>query len=153
MTIWRNLLNIIFFSSFIQYSIDDLVTVYTSFVRPLLEYACPVWHCAITKTQQSRIERIQKRSLRMILSYQYHTYAQALALTGLQSLHDRREHLCLMFDRKVFQSPSSGKWFLPANPSRLLRNNRLCLEPRYRTERYRNSSIPFLTRLLNTHGL
>ena len=132
--------------------IQDLVTVYSSFVRPLLEYACPVWHGSLTQAQQKRIEAIQKRSLRIILSYQFLSYAQALALTGLPSLHERRQHLCLMFARKAFKSNLSDEWFLPANTRRELRNNRTCLEPKYKTDRYRNSPVPYLIRLLNTHG-
>ena len=27
---------------------DDLVTIFTGFVRPLAEYAAPVWPCSLT---------------------------------------------------------------------------------------------------------
>ena len=131
--------------------INDLLTVYSSFIRPLLEYACPVWHSALTQSQTNQIERVQKRSLRIILSYNYLSYSQALEITGLQSLHERRQYLCLEFARKVFKSSTPNQWFLPANPTRCLRNNRLCLEPKSKTDRYRNSPIPYLTRLLNKH--
>ena len=133
--------------------IEDMLTVYITFIRPVLEYACPVWHCALTQSQQKRMERIQKRSLRIILSYQYLSYDQALSLTGLETLHERRQFLCLTFARKVFKSNRTEQWFLPSNSTRNLRNNRICLEPKYKTDRYRNSTIPFLTRLLNTYGL
>ena len=132
--------------------INDILTVYSSYVRPLLEYACPVWHSALTQYQRNQIERVQKRSLRIILSYQYLSYSQALELTGLQSLEERRQYLCLEFARKVFKSSTPKQWFLPANPIRSLRNNRSCLEPKCKTERYRNSPIPYLSRLLNEHG-
>ena len=38
--------------------------VYLSFIRPLLEYACPVWHSQLSKELSDKIESIQKRLLR-----------------------------------------------------------------------------------------
>ena len=141
----------LFFSNLAIYL--SISIYYITFIRPVLEYACPVWHCALTQSQQKRMERIQKRSLRIILSYQYLSYDQALSLTGLETLHERWQFLCLTFARKVFKSNRTEQWFLPSNSTRNLRNNRICLEPKYKTDRYRNSTIPFLTRLLNTYGL
>ena len=40
--------------------------MYTSFVRPHLEYACPVWHPGISREESDKIESIQKRALRII---------------------------------------------------------------------------------------
>ena len=39
-------------------STDDLLYFYMSAVRPLLEYACPVWHTSLTKEQSGQIESI-----------------------------------------------------------------------------------------------
>ena len=44
----------------------DLVTVYGSVVRPVLEYACPVWHTNLPKYLSDNIEIIQKRALKSI---------------------------------------------------------------------------------------
>ena len=41
--------------------------IYTSFVRPHLEYACPVWHPGISRYESEKIESIEKRALRIIL--------------------------------------------------------------------------------------
>jgi len=44
-----------------------LMTCYTkSVIRPVLEYACPVWHNSLTTEQSDRIETIQKRTLKVI---------------------------------------------------------------------------------------
>ena len=37
----------------------DLVTVYISVVRPVLEYACPVWHTNLPTYLSDSIELIQ----------------------------------------------------------------------------------------------
>ena len=42
---------------------SDLVTVYLSVVRPVLEYACPVWHTNLQQYLSDNIETIQKKSI------------------------------------------------------------------------------------------
>ena len=44
---------------------QDLVTIYTSHIRPVTEYAVPVWNAALTYRQRYFIERIQKRALKI----------------------------------------------------------------------------------------
>ena len=48
----------------------DLVNVYISVVRPVLEYACPVWHTNLPKYLSDNIEMIQKRALKSIFPMQ-----------------------------------------------------------------------------------
>jgi len=45
---------------------DDLYHFYTTDIRPILEYACPVWHSSLTVEHSNRIEAIQKRAFRII---------------------------------------------------------------------------------------
>ncbi len=45
---------------------SDLATVYLSVARPVLEYACPVWHTNVQQYLSGNIETIQKRALRCI---------------------------------------------------------------------------------------
>ena len=42
----------------------DLLRVYVSVIRPVLEYACPVWHTSLPMYLSDNIETIQKRCLR-----------------------------------------------------------------------------------------
>ena len=44
-----------------------LSTVYTTVIRPVLEYACQVWHFNISGYLRDDIERVQRRALRIIL--------------------------------------------------------------------------------------
>ena len=41
---------------------SDLLLVYLSLVRSILEYACPVWHTALPKYLSDKIEKVQKRA-------------------------------------------------------------------------------------------
>jgi hypothetical protein len=45
-----------------------LLTVFTSIIRPVLEYACQVRHFNIQQYLSDEIEKIQKRALRIILA-------------------------------------------------------------------------------------
>ena len=44
----------------------DLVTIYVRVIRPVLEYACPVWHTNLNKHLTESIETVQKRALKCI---------------------------------------------------------------------------------------
>ena len=46
----------------------DLVSVYVSVVRPVLEYACPVWHTNLPQYLSDNIEVIQKKVTKMYFS-------------------------------------------------------------------------------------
>ena len=68
---------------------SDLVTVYLSVVRPVLEYACPVWHTNLQQYLSDNIETIQKRALRCI--FRGASYNEILCNVVLQTLKDRRD--------------------------------------------------------------
>ena len=71
----------------------DLVTIYISVVRPVVEYyACPVWNTNLPIYISDNIEMIQKRAVRAIfpgMSYDY-----ILTHINLSTLKDRRDYLC-----------------------------------------------------------
>ena len=39
---------------------QQLIHFYTAVIRPVLEYASPVWHCSITRAQSHHLESVQK---------------------------------------------------------------------------------------------
>ena len=43
-----------------------LLYFYTAVIRPVLEYAAPVWHYAITQAQTQQLESVQKRAIHII---------------------------------------------------------------------------------------
>ena len=85
-------------------STTDLVQIYISFVRPILEYAAPVWSNAITREQCNSIERIQKRACRIALGPDYSRYSDALQNCKLKTLEYRRNQLCVMFANSLQHS-------------------------------------------------
>ena len=47
----------------------DLVSVHVSVVRPVLDYACPVWHTKRPQYLSDNIEVIQKKGTKMYFSW------------------------------------------------------------------------------------
>jgi len=71
---------------------DDLLCFYGTVIRPLLEYACPVWHSSLTAMQMEALESLQHRVLHMI--YELTT---SLIRARLDTLESRREQLTERF--------------------------------------------------------
>ncbi len=51
----------------------DLLQIFVSVVRPVMEYACQVWHTCLPKYLSDKVEMVQKRSLRAIFPGKYYT--------------------------------------------------------------------------------
>ena len=123
--------------------------VYTKEVRSLLELAVPVWHSGLTKHQSAQIERIQKAALHIILDDSYISYEVACTLFGIEPLEYRREKLCIKFANKDIKRDQTifTKTLLTTNTRRPRPKVR---EITCRTKRYQKSSLPYLSKLLNT---
>ena len=132
-------------------STKDLVLIYTSFIRPTLEYAVPVWLSGITKQQCTTIEGIQKRARRIVLGPDYERYHDALQVCKLDTLEQRREQLCIVFAKSLKSSKLES--LVPQTRSTSgynLRNSTKLTEFQCNTSRYKNSPVPYLINLLNT---
>ena len=80
----------------------DLIKFYCSVMRPVLEYAAPVWHPGLTCQQSDMLGCVQRHVLRLM--FPDSSYRDALHATGLQTLHHRRETLCLNFALSLLHS-------------------------------------------------
>ena len=69
--------------------IEDLLDIYVKYIRSLTEYCSVAFHSSLTVEQSNKIERIQKTSLKVILTEMYVDYPSALETTGLDSLSAR----------------------------------------------------------------
>ena len=72
----------------------QLVKVYVSLIRAIFEYAVPAWQ-NIPDHLQEKIERVQKRALRII--FPDASYSKATQMAGLITLKERRERLCVKY--------------------------------------------------------
>ncbi|KAI8497654.1 hypothetical protein Bbelb_243060 [Branchiostoma belcheri] len=121
-------------------STEDLLQIYITYVRSVLEYCVPVWHSGLTATQTTRLERIQRRALRTILGMNYTDYKSALLNTGLKSLQERRVDLCLKFARNL--SPEMLPPRTGDSHGITTRNSDKLRTIKCKTKRYRDSPIP-----------
>jgi hypothetical protein len=120
----------------------DLVTFYTTCIRPITEYACPVFHNGLPKYLSDDLERIQKRALRII--FPYSSYTEALELCCLQSLYDRRKSLTTKLFEELCSNTSHKLHHLLAEINTCtadLRNRRKFNLPRCKTNRLKDSFI------------
>ena len=76
----------------------QLLHFYTAVIRPVLEYASPVWHYSITRGQSYQLESIQKRAVHITFSdTRGMSYPNVLFVANLNSLKDRRDRLSRSF--------------------------------------------------------
>jgi len=71
---------------------DDLYHFYTTVIRPILEYACPVWHSSLTVEHINRIEAIQKSAF--IIIFGSFDYLDFCSRNGLSTLHCTKDEIC-----------------------------------------------------------
>ena len=128
----------------------DIVKVYVSVIRPIVEYACQVWHGGLTNGQRKILESIQQRALK--ISHPSLSYEEALSVTGLVTLDDRRVELC---HRLFAESQDPNHKLFPLLPP--LRDNpyehrdkMMYPIPLCYTNRYQNSFIPYCLINFNT---
>ena len=89
----------------------DLVDIYRTQCRSVLEMAVPAWSAGLTISCSNQIERVQKTALAIILGENYVSYENALKTLKLDKLSDRREKLCITFAVKSYKSDKFKKWF------------------------------------------
>ena len=120
----------------------DLVTIHVSVIRPVLEYACPVWHTNLNRHLTESIETVQKRALNCI--YPGYEYADILCLTNLQCLKERRDRLCKRYFQKIMETPHRLNYLLPRQRSNTygVRTFNKYQLPEIRTNRYGHSLMP-----------
>ena len=118
----------------------EIIEVYNSIIRSLLEYACEIWHPGLTKQQSNKLEMIQKRAFS--IAFPENGYRDALQLTGNPSLHDRREKQCQKFFLDICDPNHKLHHFLPPKCKVAhLRSKRQYQLPKVKTNRLKTSPI------------
>ena len=129
----------------------DLLIVYKTFIRSILEQSSNVWHSGLTLEQQNDLERVQKVALKLVLKESYKSYENALNILDLETLKTRREYLCLKFARKCLKNPKMLGLFPPNDKHHIMETRD---EEHFKvlyahTNRYRDSPIIYMQTLLN----
>jgi hypothetical protein len=96
-------------------SSDDLICYYKSIIRPVLEYACPLWQSNITTDQRNQLESIQKRALYIIYGNDPSTNFQHLCeLLDIDSVLVSLDLLARKFFVKMCQANDCLHRLLPS---------------------------------------
>ena len=122
-------------------------------MRSLTEYCAVAWHSSLTIDQSSKLERIQRTCLKVILGEMYVSYPAALEMCQLQPLATRRQTRCLNFAKKCFKHPKNSRLFplreIEEYDQHFIRNPELFEVNFAHGEIYKKSAIPYCQRLLN----
>ena len=86
------------------FSTTDLISIYTSYMRPLVEYVSVVWHSMLTAEQSAFLEKQQTLALRNIFGYRP-SAAKMRSLAGIDLLQTRRVEACKIFANKALSNP------------------------------------------------
>ena len=123
-------------------------TAYNVLVRPILEYACPVWNPHLVKHIHS-IESIQRRATRLICG-SVKSYSERLAELNWSTLELRRKYLCLVQLYKIIHGYSDvdyTRYIDLTGPTRTRRNHDFKIRPRAARTNYFKFS--FFNRYVN----
>ena len=130
----------------------DLIQIYITYIRCLLEQSCVVWHSSLRQEDSLKLERVQKIALRIVMKDSYVSYENALEYTKLQTLEARRSQLCLKFTQSSAKNEFTKDMF-QLNTSKYqiqTRKREKFKVQQARTDRLFKSSIPYMQRLLNS---
>ena len=139
----------------LQFSLDrqTLETIYISFIRPILEYASPVWS-GCTESDAKRLEDIQTNAARIVTGAMYGTSIEKLyEEVGWQTLAKRRElaKLTLMYKlvNKLLPEPVCSIITTTETPSFNTRRPFNLTHFQARTDLFDRSFFPSTVRLWN----
>ena len=126
---------------------EELVMVYKSTVRSVIEFTAVVYHPMLTNEQSDELERLQMQALKCIYGLQF-SYRVLLQMSGLETLKKRREEMCDKFAQKCLEGKFKH-WFPKKEGREGLRGGKIYVEEYARTERLKNSPIYYMRRRLN----
>ena len=123
-------------------STSDIISFYSTCIRPVLEYGCQVFHYALPVHLSDAIERVQKRVLSII--HPNMSCVDNLDLCGLATLCRRREDACKNIFSQIVSNPERNlAHLLPPeiNECYNLRGTRKFVTSCIKTDRF---FIPFI---------
>ena len=130
---------------------EEMVGLWKTFCLSILEQSCAVWSNGLTAENEADLERTQKTFCKLILGKQYKSYLEALTVLNLQTLKIRRQILTLRFAKQSLADGKLREYFPLRKKEHSMgtRNDEKYKVFKANTERYRNSPILSMQRLLN----
>jgi hypothetical protein len=127
---------------------QELVLVYKSLIRSVLEYCGVVYHSMLTEEMSGLLERVQYQALKCVYGYTGESYRTLRERAGLPTLEERRLKSIDKFTDKCVQGRFT-EWFPKKSTTRQTRTNRPYEEKFARCNRLKNSPLYFMRKRLN----
>ena len=129
---------------------SDLLFVFTTVLRPILDFAAPTYHPLLSVGQSNDIEKLQKKALRVVYGPEI-KYEEALAVANITSLQERRETLTMNFAVSTEKNPRYQDGWFPKKPNQAypIRKPRPYMETKPSTERMKKNPINYMRKMLN----
>ena len=90
----RKAIGILYHHFYLNADTNSLLQLYLSLARPILDYACQVWHPDLIKDIQ-KLESVQKFALRLCTKQWNLDYESLLMICNILTLTARRKFFCL----------------------------------------------------------
>ena len=91
----------------------DMLHYHTTVIRPVIEYACPLWQSNLTVEQKHQLERVQQRAIYIITDSA--DYELQCALLDIEPIYLRLDRLTRDFFYKMRHSNSCLHWLCRLN--------------------------------------
>ena len=130
---------------------QEMVHLWKLYCLSVLEQSCVVWGPSLTIENQDDLERTQKGFAKLVLGHKYQDYESALRMLDLVKLSERRIQLMTNFAKSSIENRKLDKYFIlrKSDHPMDLRKPEKYKVTRTNTERFKNSSIPYMQNLLN----
>lgn len=129
---------------------NDLLFVYQSSLRPIIEYSCVTYGPMLNARMAGDLERLQLRAFKIVFGINV-SYSTVLKETSIGSLQDRRKSRLRAFAEKTARNARfASRWFPPAPVTNHdTRHKKKYLEEHALTDRLYKSPLFTMRRLLN----
>ena len=143
---------------------EERLKTWNALIRPITEYAAPLWHSGLLECDNRLLENLQKKALGLIFGTTYidhrrHyringkpvSYELALNACNIVSLAERREELTTKFAHDTYNNPMHKDFFeVITEPRPNTRSKPEVQIPFCSTSRYSKSAIPAFTKIINS---
>ena len=126
---------------------------YLKEIRSILEFGVACWNSNLTVLLSDQIERVQRICVNVILcdSEWEIPYEVGCTLLSIEPLFLRRKELCIRFVQKASKSPLHEDLFSRNHGVNTRQDQKVYREFSFRRDRFRDSPLCYLTRLLNSN--
>ena len=142
---------------------DEMLTAWKVMLRPITEYATPLWQSGLTKSERNKLENLQKKALGLIFGIKYIDYKRHYRVNGdfkdyesclnyleMNTLEKRREILTCKFAINTAISERHKGFFEMKTPKKYDTRTAFRFKEKFcKTKRYSQSAIPYMSKILN----